>query len=342
MNTRTTGQARASTPADVAPDTQPLALDRASVRRVDADGHLHIAHCILSAATVSPYYGREIPGAAALGLKDDAIYSVFRPPDALMRAAPSLRGKPVLMQHTPVSAQDHPASITVGAVGSDVRFTPPNLTGSLTIWDATAIAAIENGTQRAVSAGYRYTAIKQAGTYMGMPYTLIMADIAFNHLALVAQPRVPSAIIGDAAPNPNMPFNKRSFQAMPEPTHTTPPADQTPMTAAAMDAAIAQAVQQAEERAVRQMADLHTARAAVRPFVGDVAMDSAPAIYGFALKEAGIDVTGVPEQGLKPLFESFARMQPRAGGAAPVMGQDAAAAQGFRQRFGLERIGVRG
>lgn len=330
MNTRNTRQARASPQS---PDTQPLALDRASVRRVDADGHLHIAHCILSAATVSPYYGREIPGAAALGLKDDAIYSVFRPPDALMQAAPSLRGKPVLMQHTPVSAQDHPASITVGAVGSDVRFTPPNLTGSLTIWDATAIKAIENGTQRAVSAGYRYTAIRQAGTYMGTPYTLIMADIAFNHLALVAQPRVPSAIIGDAAPNPNMPFNNRSFQAMP---------DQTPITVAAMDAAIAQAVQQAEERAVRQMADLHTARAAVRPFVGDVAMDSAPAIYGFALKEAGIDVTGVPEQGLKPLFESFARMQPRAGGGAPVMGQDAAATQGFRQRFGLERIGVRG
>ncbi|MGX7346290.1 DUF2213 domain-containing protein [Acetobacter pasteurianus] len=333
MNTCNTGQARASPHAAVAPDTQLLALDRASVRRVDADGHLHIAHCILSAATVSPYYGREIPGAAALGLKDDALYSVFRPPDALMQAAPSLRGKPVLMQHTPVSAQDHPASITVGAVGSDVRFTSPNLTGSLTIWDASAIAAIENGTQRAVSAGYRYTAIKQAGTYMGTPYTLIMADIAFNHLALVAQPRVPSAIIGDAAPNPNMPFNNRSFQAMP---------DQTPITVAAMDAAIAQAVQQAEERAVRQMADLHTARAAVRPFVGDVAMDSAPAIYGFALKEAGIDVTGVPEQGLKPLFESFARMQPRAGGGAPVMGQDAAATQGFRQRFGLERIGVRG
>ncbi|GCD55200.1 DUF2213 domain-containing protein [Acetobacter pasteurianus] len=333
MNTRNTGQARASPHAAVAPDTQPLALDRASVRRVDADGHLHIAHCILSAATVSPYYGREIPGAAALGLKDDALYSVFRPPDALMQAAPSLRGKPVLMQHTPVSAQDHPASITVGAVGSDVRFTSPNLTGSLTIWDASAIATIENGTQRAVSAGYRYTAIRQAGTYMGTPYTLIMADIAFNHLALVAQPRVPSAIIGDAAPNPNMPFNNRSFQAMP---------DQTPITVAAMDAAIAQAVQQAEERAVRQMADLYTARAAVRPFVGDVAMDSAPAIYGFALKEAGIDVTGVPEQGLKPLFESYARMQPRAGGGAPVMGQDAAATQGFRQRFGLERIGVRG
>lgn len=209
MNTRNTGQARASPHAAVAPDTQPLALDRASVRRVDADGHLHIAHCILSAATVSPYYGREIPGAAALGLKDDALYSVFRPPDALMQAAPSLRGKPVLMQHTPVSAQDHPASITVGAVGSDVRFTSPNLTGSLTIWDASAIAAIENGTQRAVSAGYRYTAIKQAGTYMGTPYTLVMANIAFNHLALVAQPRVPSAIIGDAAPNPNMPFNNK-------------------------------------------------------------------------------------------------------------------------------------
>ncbi|MFT8746871.1 DUF2213 domain-containing protein, partial [Acetobacter orientalis] len=187
-----------------------LALD-GSVRRIDADGHLHIATCILSAATVCPYYGHEIPNAQALGLVPDKLYQVYRPPQALAAAAASLAGKPILMRHQPVSAQDHPSTLTVGAVGSSVQFTPPNLVGSLTIWESAAIAAITSGRQKAVSAGYRYKAVPQSGTHNGVAYTLVMANIVFNHLALVAHPRVPTAIIGDAAPE----------------THTPPPSQRT-------------------------------------------------------------------------------------------------------------------
>ncbi|MFT9296329.1 MAG: DUF2213 domain-containing protein, partial [Acetobacter orientalis] len=181
-----------------------LALD-GSVRRIDADGHLHIATCILSAATVCPYYGHEIPNAQALGLVPDKLYQVYRPPQALAAAAASLAGKPILMRHQPVSAQDHPSTLTVGAVGSSVQFTPPNLVGSLTIWESAAIAAITSGRQKAVSAGYRYKAVPQSGTHNGVAYTLVMANIVFNHLALVAHPRVPTAIIGDAAPETHTP-----------------------------------------------------------------------------------------------------------------------------------------
>ncbi|MCG0994727.1 DUF2213 domain-containing protein [Acetobacter indonesiensis] len=96
------------TPKPDPPDRSPsssvtLGLD-GSVRRIDADGHLHIATCILSAATVCPYYGHEIPNATALGLDPDRLYQVYRDPAALAAAAASMAGKPILMRHQPVSA----------------------------------------------------------------------------------------------------------------------------------------------------------------------------------------------------------------------------------------------
>ena len=327
----------------------PLACD-GSVRRIDDDGHLHIASCILSAAGVSPYYGREIPGAEALGLEADKIYQVFRPPQVLAAAAASMAGKPVLMRHQPVSARDHPGTLTVGAVGSSVVFSPPGLTGSLTIWDSAAISAILSGRQRAVSAGYRYRAIQQAGTFEGRPYTLVMADIVFNHLALVARPRVASAVIGDALPTAPV----SSLSLMQEPlsspmtsSHSAVSAphvsDHSQPASGAMDAAIEQAVRQAEAGAVRRLEALHTAREAVRPFVGDVAMDSAGAVYGFALRENGVETDTLPEEAFQPLFEQFARLsvQAQACRAGPVMGMDSAKIVSFREEFGLSRIMVK-
>ncbi|WP_254906862.1 DUF2213 domain-containing protein [Acetobacter tropicalis] len=437
--------------------TVEFALDR-SVRRIDADGHLHIAACILSAATVCPYYGHEIPNAAALGLDPNALYQVYRDPTALQAAAASMAGKPILMRHQPVSAQAHPSMLTVGAVGSDVHFTPPNLIGSLTIWQSAAIAAIQSGQQKAVSAGYRYRAVAQTGTHDGTPYTLVMADIVFNHLALVTEPRVKTAIIGDASPAISSRANgKRLYtgawgsgpsvmaaahapaiqpssasvpsfiaasggtdpssssqpclqqgaltsnstrQAMPTHAHATshahpaasssaqtdasaiPAAAHTPNAASSeatagtvfslpaaplagsggtqphsttipsctaaqaalsMDAAIAQAVQQAEAGAMRRMEALHTARAAVRPFVGDVTMDSAAAVYGFALRENGVDTTALPEAALQPLFQQFARLhaQTQAAGQGAALGMDSSKTVSFREEFGLNRITVK-
>ncbi|MCP1246187.1 DUF2213 domain-containing protein [Acetobacter cerevisiae] len=380
-------------------DAVVLALDR-SVRRTDVDGHLHIARCILSAATVCPYYGHEIPGAKALGLEPNTLYQVYRDPQALARAAASMAGKPILMQHQPVSAQDHPKEITVGAVGSDVRFEAPNLIGSLTVWDQSAIAAIESGQQRAVSAGYRYRALPQGGVQDGIPYSLTMTDITFNHLALVTQPRVKTAIIGDAAPaphrdptfmthptppqpGPSQSLPSASFSAQtaapqtenpsvqtntfsishPTPsvasqpgTVSTPPASTSPAASTpgplphapssttppatqstTMDAALTQAVQQAEVEVIRRMEALHAARDAVRPFVGNVAMDSATAVYGFALREQGVDLTDLPEAAYKPLFQQVARLKTQ----TSPLGMDAEQTVSFRDTFGLGRITVK-
>ena len=177
-----------------------LALDR-SVRRIDADGHLFVERCVLSAAVVSPYYGREIPGAEALGLNPDQIYQLYRDADALRDAAETINGKPILDIHQPINAEDHPKQITVGSV-SNAKFEAPDLIGELSIWDGDAIKSIQDGSKRCVSAGYAYRAIPEAGEVDGQPYTLKMVDIRFNHLALVETPRVQTAIIGDSAPTP--------------------------------------------------------------------------------------------------------------------------------------------
>lgn len=182
------------------PDTLTLALDR-SVRRVDADGHLHVERCILSAAVVSPYYGREIPRSEAPGLKPDEVYWLYRCPDALAEAAPTMNGKPIIETHQPVRSDDHPREITVGAV-NNCRFEKPDLVGELSIWDGDAIQRVQDGSKRCVSAGYAYTAVPEAGEIDGQSYTLKMVDIRFNHLALVEEPRVKTAIIGDHALSP--------------------------------------------------------------------------------------------------------------------------------------------
>lgn len=97
-----------------------IALDRASVRRIDGDGHLHVEMTPISKANVCPYYGREIPGADALGLQPDRDCQLLRDPEELARAATSFAGKPLLRLHTPVDADDHPREEVVGTIGTDV------------------------------------------------------------------------------------------------------------------------------------------------------------------------------------------------------------------------------
>mgnify|MGYP003365066244 CR=1 FL=1 len=178
-----------------------MALDR-SVRRIDADGHLHVERCVLSAAVVSPYYGREINGAERLELKPDEIYWMYRDADALREAASSINGKPIIEIHQPISAEGHPREITVGSV-SNATFQDPDLIGELAIWDGDAIKRIQDGSKRCVSAGYAYETVPETGEINGQRYTLKMVNIRFNHLALVEEPRVKTAIIGDSAP-PNI------------------------------------------------------------------------------------------------------------------------------------------
>lgn len=181
-----------------------IALDRASVRTIDDNGHLHVDRTPISKAVVNPYYGREIPDFERLGLDPERIYRLYRDPDELARAAKSFEGKPLLIQHKPVSADDHPKSLTVGTIGSPVTFNAPYLTAPLVVWDAEGISGIQNEERRELSCGYRYRPDMTPGrTPHGEPYDGVMRDLGGNHVALVEQGRAgPDVLVQDSALNP--------------------------------------------------------------------------------------------------------------------------------------------
>ena len=77
-----------------------LTFDAApSARRIDDNGYLHVSACPISKACINPYYGREIPGAAELGLNPTGIYYGYRDPDELAKAAETFNGLPLLLEH---------------------------------------------------------------------------------------------------------------------------------------------------------------------------------------------------------------------------------------------------
>ena len=98
-----------------------MALDRASVRTLDADGRLHIAMSNISKATVNPYYGREIPDYERLKLDGERIYYMLRDPDELARAAPTFNNLPILSKHMPVNSEAPAQELIIGSTGTSAR-----------------------------------------------------------------------------------------------------------------------------------------------------------------------------------------------------------------------------
>ena len=103
-------------------------------RRYDADGRLHILRTPISKATVNPYYGREIPDAAQLGLEPERVYQMLRDPGELAKAAHSFARNQLMFQHTAVSADDPKQDSIAGTIGSEVEFLAPYLVADLCIW----------------------------------------------------------------------------------------------------------------------------------------------------------------------------------------------------------------
>lgn len=179
-----------------------IALDRASVRKSDEDGHMHVSLTPISKAVVNGYLGREIPGWQDLGLKSDKIYRMWRHPDELEKAADSFNGKPLLFGHRPISAKDHDHERTVGAV-TGVKWQSPFLMAALDIWPSKAIDAIESGEHEELSSAYGYTPDMTSGTTPeGDKYDGIMRDLRANHVAIVPQGRAGSDVrVHDSAPH---------------------------------------------------------------------------------------------------------------------------------------------
>lgn len=171
-----------------------LAFDR-TARRIDADGRLHVDRSHISKATVNPYYGKEIPGYEALGLAPDKVYRLLRGAVELERGAETFARLPILSEHVPVTVDDPRPDLVVGAIGSEITFTPPYLDADLCIWDAAAIAGIETDKVRELSCAYRYVPVMEPGEFEGQPYDGRMTEIQGNHLALVEVGRAGSDVV---------------------------------------------------------------------------------------------------------------------------------------------------
>jgi len=180
-----------------------LALDRAaSARDYDVDGRLHVASANISKANICPYVGAEIPDWQRLRLDPGKTYMLLRHPDELKKAAATFNNLPILTRHVAVNAADHRPDLTVGSTGTDAAFVGPYLKNSLVVWAQDAIDAIEDDSQRELSAAYRYEIDMTPGTFMGQRYDGVMRNIVGNHLALVSAGRAGSdVVVGDAKLN---------------------------------------------------------------------------------------------------------------------------------------------
>ncbi|MCH4572248.1 DUF2213 domain-containing protein [Achromobacter xylosoxidans] len=177
-----------------------LAFDRATVRRIDVDGRMHVEISNISKATVNPYLGNEIPDWEALGLDANRIYFLLRDPQELEKAAPTFNNIPLLSKHIPVSAAEPQKEFVVGATGSNASYQAPYLKNSLVVWDAVAIALIESEEQKELSSAYRYRADMTPGVYEGVAHDGVMRDIRGNHVALVEVGRAGSdVVVGDSS-----------------------------------------------------------------------------------------------------------------------------------------------
>lgn len=171
-----------------------LAFDR-SARRIDDDGRLHVDRSHISKATVSPYYGREIPGYQTLGLQADKVYKLLRDPVELERGAETFARLPILSEHVPVTVDAPRPDLVVGAIGSEIKFNSPYLDADICVWDARAIAGIETDKVRELSCAYRYVPVMETGEFEGQAYDGRMTEIRGNHLALVEVGRAGSDVV---------------------------------------------------------------------------------------------------------------------------------------------------
>lgn len=177
-----------------------MAMDRQSVRRVDAQGFLHVETSPISKANICPYYGREIPGWQQLGLDGDRVYRLFRDPEELAKAADTFNNLPLLSEHVPVDADTIPDHLIVGSTGSHCAFDGQYLNNSLSVWKRPAINGVNSKRKRQLSSAYRYAADMTPGEYGGLPYDGVMRHIVGNHVALVFEGRAgPDVVVGDKA-----------------------------------------------------------------------------------------------------------------------------------------------
>lgn len=171
-----------------------------SKRRIDpATGFMHVDDCVLTKACVNEYWGREIPRWDELGLNPEKIYNVYRPAEEIKKSLEGINGLPILDEHVEEHDAKNPVpDKRIGAIGTKAAFEDPEAKNCLTFWNKPQIDEINSKKREKLSMGYDYEPVLEDGKFEGTPYQVKMTDIAWNHLALVEEGRVPGAKVADS------------------------------------------------------------------------------------------------------------------------------------------------
>lgn len=178
--------------------TAHYAFDKQSARSFDADGRMRVRDCVISVAEVNPYYGKEIPKAAELGLSPNTVYDLYRDPAELERAADSFNGLPLMIKHIAQTA-DAPRKEYIGGSVFNARFVDGTLRADLLLMDKQAIEYVQSGELADLSSSYRYRADMTPVDVDGRKAHGSMRDIEGNHVALVEDGRATGAHVADSA-----------------------------------------------------------------------------------------------------------------------------------------------
>lgn len=181
--------------------TANYAFDKQSARSFDADGRMRVRDCVISVSEINPYYGKEIPRSADLGLAPNTVYDLYRDPGELERGAASFNGLPLMIRHIAQTAKE-PRKDYIGGSVVNAHYTDGKLRADLLVWDQQAIEYIESGDLADLSSSYRYRADMTPVEINGRPAHGSMRDIEGNHVALVENGRATGAHVADSALSP--------------------------------------------------------------------------------------------------------------------------------------------
>jgi hypothetical protein len=175
-----------------------------TARHKDSNGYMHVDKSNITKEQVAPYMGDSIPEWQELGLDPKKVYNIYRPAEELEKAVPTFNGLPLMLEHWDMDA-DTIGSVkehVVGSLGTDANYEAPYLTNSITIIDAKAIEAVENGTFKELSAGYTCKLDMTGGIFDGQAYDGVMREIKGNHVALVPEGRAGHDVkVADSLPS---------------------------------------------------------------------------------------------------------------------------------------------
>ena len=139
-----------------------LAFDQ-SLRHFDENGFLHVEKSHVTKEQVVPYYGHEIPDFKKHNLDPNKIYYDYRPAEELIKAASTINGLPILLEHYDESAEAPQLNHRIGSMGTDAQFNAPYLDNSLHFTVAEAIALIDTEQMRYVNYFRTYRTRQRSG-----------------------------------------------------------------------------------------------------------------------------------------------------------------------------------